>query len=212
MKALRFLAQGLASPARRNPQWFGLRRDGLSVRDRRLSSSTPMPIPKLKEVSASHRATIQKHALFLRMNTPFFSFDPPRTGIELLEKAPPGGSTGGPNCTLAPPGTLHWHRLRGHVGDQNTSACASAPLATFCEGGRGCRLRRFPGRGMQVTDQEKNILIWEYAEKPDYSLGIDDVYQLYHRGPHGKDALVQSAMFVKKLLPVQPRNPSISKP
>ncbi|KAJ1484643.1 branched-chain alpha-ketoacid dehydrogenase [Baffinella frigidus] len=101
MKALRFLAQGLASPARRNPQWFGLRRDGLSVRDRRLSSSTPMPIPKLKE----------------------------------------------------------------------------------------------------VTDQEKNILIWEYAEKPDYSLGIDDVYQLYHRGPHGKDALVQSAMFVKKLLP-----------
>ena len=52
-----------------------------------------------------------------------------------------------------------------------------------------------------MSVQEKNILIWEYAEKPDYRLGIDDVYQLYNRGPHDKDTLVESAMFVKKLLP-----------
>ena len=54
MRNLRSLAL-LASPARRNPQWFGARRDVVSVRDRRMSSAAPLPIPKLKEVRPSIR-------------------------------------------------------------------------------------------------------------------------------------------------------------
>ena len=65
----------------------------------------------------------------------------------------------------------------------------------------GASAEAVSGFGEQVSVQEKNILIWEYAEKPDYRLGIDDVFQLYNRGPHDKNTLVESAMFVKKLLP-----------
>ena len=54
----------------------------------------------------------------------------------------------------------------------------------------------------KLTNAEKNLLVWEQAERPDYHVGIEDLLDIA-RKPEGQDAstVLASAQFLQQVLP-----------